>query len=664
MTQPVFTKFLRPLLVVISLAAVACSPATSGGGNGVGVGGDASGSGADAAIGETAGDAKPGTDTQATGDSAVVQDAAADVPGAVTQDVQAADVASKDGGGDAAPGDTTSDVKTDGGASDIAKDTGGGGGPGSCVGICGQFDSGGDCHCDAGCVEFGDCCSDYEAACGCKTDADCGPQTDKCNPTQCVGGACQTSSKDCDDNNDCTADACTPATGLCTNVPEGDGTDCNPNVECKAGACKAGKCVVSGSAPDGDYCDDGNPCLDNDACNGGVCKGTDPTNCDDYESCTNDACDPGSGCTNTPVPGKVACDDDESCTTNDQCVAGSCEGTPQPDGAACDDTNPCSTGDKCDKAVCSGADAPDGVPCDDGDACTSQDTCSFGYCSGASQTCDDKIDCTDDSCDSKTGKCTYVAMSDGAWCNDGDPCTVDQACAGGNCVGKADPTLCDDSNACTLDACAAQAGTKNCTHVPTAEGVACDDGDLCTSADKCTAGVCTGKAAGCTAIFSDPIECGAAAKWTFSAPVDNVSWAIDGTPNPPQSKSGTCSLNFNNGTDYDGTGAVDGTATSQAVTLPATGKLRLAFWSWHDVESSSSYDVRTVLVSADNFTTSPVTVVLDNTDPKEQWQFVTVALDKLAGKSVMIRFAFDSVDGAANSGAGWFVDDVKVDVLP
>ena len=41
-----------------------------------------------------------------------------------------------------------------------------GAGGGSCAGQCGSTADMGGCYCDAGCVQFGDCCGDYATTCG------------------------------------------------------------------------------------------------------------------------------------------------------------------------------------------------------------------------------------------------------------------------------------------------------------------------------------------------------------------------------------------------------------------------------------------------------------------------------------------------------------------
>lgn len=113
----------------------------------------------------------------------------------------------------------------------------------------------------------------------CKEDGDCAKlEIDQCNAYKCQNGQCVKdfdSSKDVDDANPCTADACDPKTGVVSHTPIG-------------GAC-----------------DDGDLCTYADFCVSGKCVGT-PNKCDDGNPCTVDTCtDPKKGCNHTT---KV-CDD-------------------------------------------------------------------------------------------------------------------------------------------------------------------------------------------------------------------------------------------------------------------------------------------------------------------------------------------------------------------
>jgi len=52
-----------------------------------------------------------------------------------------------------------------------------------------------------------------------------------------------TTNADCDDNNPCTTDVCTPATGLCQSTPVPDGTSCDDHNACTIGnVCTSGRC--------------------------------------------------------------------------------------------------------------------------------------------------------------------------------------------------------------------------------------------------------------------------------------------------------------------------------------------------------------------------------------------------------------------------------------
>jgi len=99
--------------------------------------------------------------------------------------------------------------------------------------------------------------------------------------------------------------------------------------------------------------------------------------CDDNNPCTNDSCDPQSGC--KFIPNGNSCEDGNPCTFNDKCSGGECVS-----GAfvVCDDGNPC-TDNVCDYTHCIYPSIPG--PCDDGDPCTLGDSCSNGICGGTAE---------------------------------------------------------------------------------------------------------------------------------------------------------------------------------------------------------------------------------------------------------------------------------------
>jgi slime mold repeat-containing protein len=123
-----------------------------------------------------------------------------------------------------------------------------------------------------------------------------------CDVDQCVSGLCTlVSSLNCTDNDLCTLDSCDPNTG-CVSIP----VDCTHlDSECTIGRCdsQTGSCFKE-SANEGVQCGEINPCEGGFSCLSGVCYlTTDALNCTDGDICTEDFCDPISGCFNAEIPG-------------------------------------------------------------------------------------------------------------------------------------------------------------------------------------------------------------------------------------------------------------------------------------------------------------------------------------------------------------------------
>ena len=392
-------------------------------------------------------------------------------------------------------------------------------------------------QCDDGNVLGGDCCSalcQYDAPGAACEDGDACTESDTCDGA----GVCTTGSPlVCDDANACTNDSCDSGSG-CVFTPNTDPCDdgdlCTTGDVCGAGVCQPGSPVVCddanvctddacvpatgacGFTPNTDPCDDGNLCTTGDVCAAGVCTAGSPLVCDDANACTDDSCNPGSGC--VFAPNTDPCDDGNACTTGDVCGAGAC----QPGGPlVCDDANAC-TDDSCIPAT--GCDfAPNTDPCDDGNACTTGDVCGSGACQpGGPLVCDDANACTDDSCIPATG-CDFAPNTDP--CDDGDACTQVDVCGGGVCNGTS-PLVCDDSNDCTDDSC--DPGTGLCDFVPNTGGP-CEDGDLCTGPDTCAAGVCT---------TGPPLNCDDANACTNDSCVPATGCVNDPIPGPDEDGDG------------------------------------------------------------------------------------------------------------------------------
>ena len=87
--------------------------------------------------------------------------------------------------------------------------------------------------------------------------------------------------------------------------------------------------------------------------------------------------------------------------------------------------------------VCTGQ--PDGTACDDANPCTKDDMCSAGWCVGYpgmdGTVCEDGNTCTNsDVC--RGGWCTGATLPDGTACNDANPCTSGERCKSAACVGS------------------------------------------------------------------------------------------------------------------------------------------------------------------------------------------------------------------------------------
>lgn len=240
------------------------------------------------------------------------------------------------------------------------------------------------------------------------------------------------------------------------------GMDCNDNNLCTTDTCVSGNCQNNPL-----FCDDGDACTDDD-CNPLTGCTVSPTDCDDSDVCTTDACDSNNGCVNT----QIDCDDSNLCTVDGCDNITGCTTDP----LTCFDSNVCTT-DDCDPLTgC--VFTP--VVCDDGNACTDDDCDPLMGCFTMPTVCDDGNPCTGDFC---IQGCIYIPVD----CDDFDPCTRD-TCINGSCI---NPALCDDGNICTNDSCSN--GQCFFDTIPACVDpcltLNCNDNDACTS-DTCTNGAC------------------------------------------------------------------------------------------------------------------------------------------------------------------------------
>jgi hypothetical protein len=285
----------------------------------------------------------------------------------------------------------------------------------------------------------------------------------------------------CTDTNPCTINSCDPTLGCQIALePNGFTTGCDDNNVCNGvESCQNGACIAAG--------------------------GTVPS-CGDQNPCTDDTCDPVTGCAHTPISGTApGCTDSNPCNGTETCADGTCQagtlvtcppgfscnpanGMCETSGgcvtpAQCNDGNPC-TQDLCVSSVCSNPPVTDGTSCDDGDPCNGVRTCSGGVCQQASPVvCGDACH----ACNSGTGDCDQVpgCCLGAGDCNDNNACTSD-ACVSNACTHTT--ISCADNNTCTNDSCDPLTGCHNDVD-PTCCSTA---GDCSDDADPCTDKACIG----------------------------------------------------------------------------------------------------------------------------------------------------------------------------
>ena len=253
---------------------------------------------------------------------------------------------------------------------------------------------------------------------------------------------------------------------------------------CEEPVCEtlSGKCVLSTLA-DGTACDAGNPCLLSAVCAAGVCAGQ-AMSCDDGDPCTDDSCDPGSGC--VAVYNTAPCDDGNICTTGEQCSAGFCSGG---ESLSCDDQNPC-TNDACD-ATQGCVYEPNTALCDDGDPCT-MDICQGGACVGTpdpnAQGCEEPGVCAAGEIGDCLGGCAPSGLYGDGVCHANLNCPEVQF-DGGDCSDAPDPGCAANELTGCQGGCVPQSllGNGACDPALDCAAYAFDGGD-CTSSQDCGPG--------------------------------------------------------------------------------------------------------------------------------------------------------------------------------
>jgi photosystem II stability/assembly factor-like uncharacterized protein len=432
---------------------------------------------------------------------------------------------------------------------------------------CGQVCRLGDCCTVADCDDFNTCTDDSCQGFTCLNAPNAAACDDGQYCTVgdvCAGGSCQPGgARDCSFlDNACNLGTCDEAGDTCQATANNEGQPCDDGLFCTLGeVCQAGTCAnpsprdcsgagdqcnlgvcddgldqcVGQALADGSACEDGQFCSVGDTCQSGNCLTGSARDCSGFgDQCNLGVCDEAADqCDMQPLANGTGCDDADACTMTDVCTDGNCEGV------ALD-----LDGDGYVDLVCGGTDCADGDPainpgvfegpagdplcadgidndcdaltdlaevtcgncnvdadCSDADVCNGLETCAGGVCqAGTPLVCDDGNDCTSDGCDPVAG-CSSVQDPDGSACGQRYCAGLDRfqpTCQAGSCAGVQLLANCADSNPCTDDACDPNLG---CSHANNLSP--CDDSDLCTESDVCSAGVCRGSQLDCSGLDDD-----------------------------------------------------------------------------------------------------------------------------------------------------------------
>ncbi len=381
--------------------------------------------------------------------------------------------------------------------------------------ICTPLDQ---CHVAGTCDTVTGLCDDPFApnGTGCD-DSDACTQTDTCQVGVCAGS----NPVICTPLDQChVAGTCDTVTGLCDDPFAANGTGCNDNNACtQTDACQTGVCVgsnpitctpldqchVAGTcdtvtglcddpfAPNGTGCNDNNACTQTDACQAGICTGSNPVICTPLDQChVAGACDTVTGLCDDPFAANgTGCDDSDACTQTDTCQAGVCAGS---NPVICTPLDQCHVAGTCDTVtgLCDDPFAPNGTGCNDNNACTQTDECQTGVCTGSnSVVCTPLDQChATGTCDTITGLCDDPFVPNGTGCDDSDACTQTDECQAGQCTGN-NTIICTPLDQCHVaGTCDTVTGLCDDPFAP--DGTGCDDGDLCTQNATCTGGSCGG----------------------------------------------------------------------------------------------------------------------------------------------------------------------------
>jgi len=194
-----------------------------------------------------------------------------------------------------------------------------------------------------------------------------------------------------------------------------------------------------------------------------------------------------------------------------------------------------------DSKMCKVVDDTDGAACDDGLFCTINEVCTAGVCGGGGPNdCGQEAPpCSQVACDEVNKNCTSTPLPPGSSCTPTNLCETGGKCTNGLCIGTPkDCFFAPVPNDCHVATCNPQNGM--CEPVPGNEGQTCVDvNDLCTDNKTCSNGTCTGGA---------PKDCSAMTVGCFDGKCDPMSGQCFADPIAPGQPCAAATDDCNAGT--------------------------------------------------------------------------------------------------------------------
>ncbi|RJO63750.1 MAG: hypothetical protein C4523_19605 [Myxococcales bacterium] len=335
------------------------------------------------------------------------------------------------------------------------------------------------------------------------------PQTmgDFCQNGYCTGSDPQR----CDDGNSCTIqdvwqweydEGGVPTVLVCKGAPNYG--ECDTGNPCETGNCQGEwvgedyilRCVPNGFVPAGSW--HPGPDTDIDRCKNYACNG----NGGYYEAGMKAE---GDSCLDTGRDAVWLYDPENACLTKQCVVEGEelkCKEIPKSNDAPCgpdvyghspnDPYQQCNDS-FCYDGACINVWTLDGEDCDDGNPCTEGETCQRGDCKPEHDLSD--VPCNLGECSGggmcQNGVCVGAhAINEGSLCTHEDKCVTEAYCEGGVCRDHAWKN-CGNWGGCYFEFCNSE-GECVPSPLPAPDGWGCNDGNECTSNDRCAQGVCDG----------------------------------------------------------------------------------------------------------------------------------------------------------------------------